>query len=108
RAPGEAPRRRYSDDVDAWRLEVRLSAQRNAIHAGSPGPLRLRPVERLLMRRLAVRIAFAAPALATIVLLLDPPPAGAVFGCGINPWCMVTKGAGGVVSSVAGDAITAL
>ena len=46
------------------------------------------------MRRLAVRIAFAAPALATIVLLLDPPPAGAVFGCGINPWCMVTKGAG--------------
>ena len=49
----------------------------------------------------------ALPA-ALLLLLLTPAPAGALFGCGINPLCMIGKGAGGAVSSLAGDAITAL
>ena len=52
--------------------------------------------------------AVRATALALALLLLTPAPAGALFGCGINPLCIVGKGVGGAVSSVAGDAITAL
>ncbi|HTZ29101.1 MAG TPA: hypothetical protein VMC83_34180 [Streptosporangiaceae bacterium] len=39
---------------------------------------------------------------------MTPARAGALFGCGLNPLCMIGKGAGGAVSSLAGDAITAL
>src|ERR1700727_2281704 len=35
-------------------------------------------------------------------------PASAILGCGINPACIVGKAVGGGISSVAGDAITAL
>ena len=49
-----------------------------------------------------------APSLAIAGLLLLPAPAAAIFGCGIDPFCMLGKGAGAGVSSVAGDAITAL
>ena len=54
------------------------------------------------------RLILLAPALALTGLLVTPAPAGAFFGCGINPVCIVGKGIGGAVSSVAGDAITAL
>jgi type IV secretion system protein TrbL len=54
------------------------------------------------------RCMLAAPATAVGLLLVTPAPAGALFGCGINPLCIIGKGAGGVVSSVAGDAITTL
>ena len=37
-----------------------------------------------------------------------PDPAGAILGCGIDPACIVGKAVGGGISSVAGDAITAL
>ena len=60
------------------------------------------------MRRAARRCALSASVLAVAVLLLAPAPAGALFGCGINPLCIVGQGVGGAVSSVAGDAITAL
>jgi type IV secretion system protein TrbL len=56
----------------------------------------------------ARRCALCALPLAVVLLLLTAAPAGALFGCGINPLCMIGKGVGGVVSSVAGDAITAL
>ena len=46
--------------------------------------------------------------MAVALLLVTAAPAGALFGCGINPLCIVGKGVGGAVSSVAGDAITAL
>jgi hypothetical protein len=58
--------------------------------------------------RAARRCLLIAPAAAVLVLLLTPVPAGALFGCGINPLCMIGKGVGGAISSVAGDAITAL
>ena len=60
------------------------------------------------MRITAGRCALCAAPVAVALLLLTAAPAGAVFGCGINPLCIIGKGAGGVVSSVAGDAITAL
>jgi hypothetical protein len=60
------------------------------------------------MRTLRRRLILLAPALALTGLLLTPAPAGAIFGCGINPVCIVGKGIGGAVSSVASDAITAL
>ncbi len=60
------------------------------------------------MRRVAFRCGLCAPVIALAVLLLAPAPAGALFGCGINPLCMIGKGVGGAISSVAGDAITAL
>ena len=49
-----------------------------------------------------------APPLAVALLLLIAAPAAALFGCGINPLCIVGKAVGGAISSVAGDAITAL
>src|SRR5947209_3921514 len=58
--------------------------------------------------RAARRLLLLAPSTAVVLLLLTPAPAGALFGCGLNPLCIVGKGVGGVVSSVAGDAITAL
>ena len=60
------------------------------------------------MRRATHRCLLCAPPVALALLLLTPAPAGALFGCGINPLCIVGKGVGGAVSSVAGDAITAL
>jgi hypothetical protein len=65
-------------------------------------------VVKLLTRHPLRRCALCAPPIAVAVLLVTPAPAGALFGCGINPLCIVGKGVGGVVSSVAGDAITAL
>ena len=44
----------------------------------------------------------------TVLLLMLPDPAGAILGCGVNPACIVGKAVGGGISSVAGDAITAL
>jgi type IV secretion system protein TrbL len=60
------------------------------------------------MRTPIRRCLLCAPAMAMALLLLTAAPAGALFGCGIDPLCIIGKGAGGVVSSVAGDAITAL
>ena len=60
------------------------------------------------MRTPIRRCLLCAPAMAVALLLLTAAPAGALFGCGIDPLCLIGKGAGGVVSSVAGDAITAL
>lgn len=60
------------------------------------------------MRTPRPRCLLLTPALAVSGLLLIPAQAGAVFGCGIDPVCIVGKGIGGAVSSVAGDAITAL
>jgi len=54
------------------------------------------------------RCVLATPAIAVGLLLVEPARAGALFGCGIDPLCIIGKGAGGVVSSVAGDAITTL
>ncbi|MGH2908717.1 MAG: hypothetical protein ACRDK8_05425, partial [Solirubrobacteraceae bacterium] len=54
------------------------------------------------------RCVLCAMPLAAALLLVTPSPAGALFGCGIDPLCIVGKGVGGAVSSVAGDAITAL
>ena len=54
------------------------------------------------------RCVLAAPVIAVPLLLVTAAPAGALLGCGIDPLCIIGKGAGGVVSSVAGDAITAL
>ena len=61
---------------------------------------------RLACHRLTV--ALVAIAGTWLVILAAAPPAGALFGCGLNPACMFEKGVGGAVSSVAGDAITAL
>ena len=63
---------------------------------------------KLLSRSPIHRCALYAPPIAIALLLVTPAPAGALFGCGINPLCLVGKGVGGAVSSVAGDAITAL
>jgi len=54
------------------------------------------------------RLLVVGAALGFGVPLLIPAQAGAIFGCGINPLCLLNKGAGSVVSSVAGDAITTL
>ena len=43
-----------------------------------------------------------------MIALAAAPSASAILGCGINPVCMVGKVAGGGISSLAGDAITAL
>src|ERR1035441_6700434 len=60
------------------------------------------------MRSATRRCALCAPPLAIGLLLLTAGPAGALFGCGIDPLCIIGKGVSGTVSSVAGDAITAL
>jgi len=60
------------------------------------------------MRSTIRRCALCAPPVAVALLLVTAAPAGALFGCGIDPLCIVGKGIGGAVSSVAGDAITAL
>ena len=60
------------------------------------------------MRRARYRLLVLAPSLAIAGLLLLPAQGDAIFGCGIDPFCLLGKGAGTVVSSVAGDAITAL
>ena len=56
----------------------------------------------LCCRRIRAAREHRAPA------LMLPDPAGAILGCGINPACIVGKAVGGGISSVAGDAITAL
>ena len=60
------------------------------------------------MRSTIRRCTLWAVPLAVAVVLLLAAPAGALFGCGINPLCIIGKGASGVVSSVAADAITTL
>jgi type IV secretion system protein TrbL len=45
---------------------------------------------------------------AWLITLWAAPPAGAIFGCGINPFCLAGKGATAVIGGVAGDAITAV
>ena len=60
------------------------------------------------MSRARYRLLVLAPSLAIAGLLLLPAQGDAIFGCGIDPLCMIGKGIGGAVSSVAGDAITAL
>ena len=60
------------------------------------------PPTGAVCRRLRAAREHRAPA------LMLPDPAGAILGCGINPACIVGKAVGGGISSVAGDAITAL
>lgn len=55
-----------------------------------------------------VNLLIAAIAATTAVVLLAAPPASAIAGCGINPLCIGGKVLGSGISSVAGDAITAL
>lgn len=43
-----------------------------------------------------------------VALLTTASPAGAVAGCGIDPICLLGKGAGAVVGGVAGDAVAAV
>ena len=59
-----------------------------------------------LARHLTLAIGVVGGTWAAI--LTAAPPAGALFGCGVNPLCIVGKGAGAIASSAAGDAITAL
>ena len=56
------------------------------------------------------RLAYVAVAslLAWVIVLLAAAPASALFGCGLNPFCLGGKAIGGATSSIAGDAITAL
>ncbi|MGH2867159.1 MAG: hypothetical protein ACRDNK_06260, partial [Solirubrobacteraceae bacterium] len=63
---------------------------------------------KLLMRSTGRCCLLCAPPLTVAVLLVTAAPARALLGCGIDPLCIVGKGVGGAVSSVAGDAITAL
>ena len=58
-------------------------------------------------RSLGVKLAGVAAACVALTLVLTPS-ASAILGCGVNPLCIVGKGVGAGVSSVAGDAITAL
>ena len=57
-------------------------------------------------RRYALLLAAFGTTSATI--LIAAAPASAIFGCGLNPFCLGGKAIGGAISSVAGDAITAL
>ena len=57
-------------------------------------------------RRYALVLAAFGTTSATI--LIAAAPASAIFGCGLNPFCLGGKAIGGAISSVAGDAITAL
>jgi len=61
-----------------------------------------------LLTKPATRLCVCALLLAVALLLVAAAPAGALLGCGLDPWCILDKGAGGVVSQAAGDAITAL
>ena len=63
-------------------------------------------MRRLQSHRWALTVSVLAGT--WIVILAAAPPAGAIFGCGIDPVCLGGKAIGGAVSSVAGDAITAL
>ena len=63
-------------------------------------------MRRALVNRLALSISVLGGT--WLVILAAAPPAGALFGCGLNPACMFGKGVSGAVSSVASDAITAL
>jgi type IV secretion system protein TrbL len=60
----------------------------------------------LLTPRLVVTLSALAGT--WIIILAAPASAGAIAGCGIDPVCLGQKAIGGVVSSVASDAITAL
>ena len=61
-----------------------------------------------LLTKPTTRLCVCAPLLAVALLLVAAAPAGALLGCGLDPLCIIDKGAGGVVSQAAGDAITAL
>ena len=62
----------------------------------------------LLGRRRLLSVAAVALLASTVLRLMLPNAAGAILGCGIDPGCIVGKAVGGGISSVAGDAITAL
>ena len=55
-----------------------------------------------------INILIAAGLIGVLIILLTPTPASAIDGCGLNPVCVITKAASGGISSIAGDAITAL
>ena len=61
----------------------------------------------LTSRRWFAYVAVAS-LLVWVVVLLAAAPASALFGCGLNPFCLGGKAIGGATSSIAGDAITAL
>ena len=54
------------------------------------------------------RVLVLAPTVTLTGLLLIPTQAGAILGCGLNPFCIGGKVAGAGVTAIAGDAITAL
>ena len=58
-------------------------------------------------RSFGVKLAAVAAACVAVTLAVTPS-AAAILGCGVNPLCIVGKGVGAGVSTVAGDAITAL
>ena len=60
-----------------------------------------------LSRSLRVKLTVVAAACVALTLAVTPS-ASAILGCGVNPLCIVGKGVGAGVSSVASDAITAL
>ncbi len=53
-------------------------------------------------------LVLAAFGMTSATVLIAAAPASALFGCGLNPFCLGGKAIGGAISSVAGDAITAL
>jgi len=62
---------------------------------------------RAFARRYAI-LLMGATCLTWVLILAAAPPAGAILGCGVDPLCIVSKGIGGAVSSVAGDVVTQL
>ena len=59
-------------------------------------------------RRRRYALVLAAFGMTSVTGLIAAAPASALFGCGLNPFCLGGKAIGGAISSVAGDAITAL
>ena len=62
----------------------------------------------LARERGCLLVAAIALLASTVLMLWLAAPATAILGCGIDPGCIVGKAVGGGISSVAGDAITAL
>ena len=62
----------------------------------------------LLAQRRFLLVAAIALLASTVLILWLAAAASAILGCGIDPGCIVGKAVGGGISSVAGDAITAL
>ena len=60
-----------------------------------------------MTRRCAVWGLTTFGGVATLMLIVAPP-AGALFGCGLDPICIAGKGVGAAAGGVAGDVITAV